>query len=223
MTLRARIAIASAIALAAATTSLAAPAFASDASADARMITVKDVPASFGKAKTRDFDAKLVGKVIGICDNASGTTLVSVPAPAKQYFVDIETATKNYTDVMERVYAFPTPQAATDAFNTLFKDLSTCDGTSTLQQGGPDLTQTVTTGSYPGGEYADFWVNVKGTWTGGQECKKPCRTVVQAVYVQAGDAIVETVAYINGKGQLTGKQTNDLADLAEELGARWAS
>lgn len=188
------------------------------------MLTEKDVPASFGTPKSRDFDAKTVDTTIGICSSADGTTRVSVPAPPTQYIVDIETANKKtYTEVMERVYQFATPKDATDAFNSLFTNLSKCDGTTTLTQSGPDLTQTVTTGSYPGGEYADFWVNVQGTWRGAPECKKPCRTVVQALYVQAGNAIVETSAYINGKGQLTGQQRNQLADLAEVLGARWAS
>jgi hypothetical protein len=47
--------------------------------------------------------------------------------------------------------------------------------------------------------------------------------VVQTVFVQAGTSIIQTWGYINGRGQLTGKQSNQLADLAEELGARWAS
>jgi hypothetical protein len=197
-------------------------ALANDRSAERRMMTKADVPSSFGTPTSSDFDAKIIGKRIGICDTASGETLVSVPAPAKQYVVDIETRNgKTYTEIMERVYQFPNAQRARDAFNTLFNDLQSCDGTTALTNQQPSLRQTVTTGSYPGGEYADFWINVSGTWSGG-ELKRPSRTVLQAVYVQAGNAIVETVAYINGRSQLTKKQRDDLADLAMQLGQRWA-
>ncbi len=199
------------------------PALAAPNAADARMMTEKDVPASFGTPKSRDFDAKTIGKTIGICDNASGVTLVSVPAPAKQYLVDIETTNKKtYTEVFERVYQFPSADAAQKAFTSLFDRMGSCDGTSRLKQPGASLRQKVTTGSYPGGEYADFWVNVSGTWTG-SDLKKPGLTIVRAMYVQAGDAIVETVAYINGRGALTDQQVTDLADLGETLGARWAT
>lgn len=200
----------------------AAPALAAG-TAEARMMTEKDVPASFGTPTSRDFDEKIVGKRIGICDNASGQTLVSVAAPPKQYLVDIETKNKRtYTDVMERVYKFDSEKSAQDAYTQLSSQASSCDGTTTLKQGGPNLKQTVTTGSYPGGQYQDFWVNVTGTWTGGG-LKKPTNTVVRAMYVQAGDAIVETVAYINGRGSLTATQQSDLADLAEVLAGRWVS
>ena len=185
------------------------------------MMTEKDVPASFGTPKSRDFDAKPIDTSIGICGNASGKTLVSVPAPANQYLVDIETTfKKTYTEVMERVYKFDSADKAQSAFTQLFNKLSDCNGKSTLKQGGPDVTQRVTTGGYPGGEYADFWVNVSSTWRGG-ELKRPANTVVRAMYVQAGDAIVETVAYINGRPALNATQINDLADLAEEMGLRW--
>ncbi len=200
----------------------ATPALAAD-TAEARMMTEKDVPASFGTPTSRDFDEKIIGKRIGICDNASGQTLVSVTAPPKQYLVDIETKNKRtYTDVMERVYRFESAQAAQDAYAQLSGQASTCNGTTTLKQGGPNLKQTVTTGSYPGGQYQDFWVDVAGTWTGGG-LKKPSTTVVRAIYVQAGDAIIETVAYINGRGSLTATQQSDLADLAEVLAGRWVS
>lgn len=203
-------------------TATASPALAAD-SAETRMMTEADVPASFGTPRSMDFDAKSLDKQIGICDNASGSTLASVPAPPRQYLVDIETTYKRtYTDVMERVYQFESEQKAQDAYARLSAQAGNCNGTTTMKQGGPNLKQTVTTGSYPGGQYQDFWVNVSGTWTGGG-LKKPSRDVVRAMYVQAGDAIVETVAYINGRGALTGTQVTDLADLAEVLAGRWAT
>lgn len=222
MSLRGRLLALATVALLAA--SAATPALADHTNADQKMITKKDVPTSFGTETSRDFTDQVIDKTIGICDNASGETLVSTPAPIQQYVVDIETKNKKtYTSISERVYQFETPEQATASFNELVTNLATCNGTSTMEQGTPDLTQTVTTGSYPGGEYPDFWVNVQGTWTGGKECTKPCRTALQAVYVQAGKSIIETVAYINGKGRLTGKQSSDLADLAEVLADRWVT
>lgn len=213
------------IAVAAATALLtisSGTALANNKSAESRMMTKSDVPSSFGTPTSFDFDAKIIGNRIGICGNASGETLVSVPAPPKQYLVDIETRYQNtYTEVMERVYQFANASRAQTAFNKLFNDLATCNGTTTMRQPGSSLRQTVTTGSYPGGEYADFWVNVAGTWTG-RDLSQPTRTVLQAVYVQAGNAIVETVAYINGRAKVTNKQSDDLADLAMQLAQRWA-
>lgn len=221
MTLRTRILALAMTGLLAATAST--PAFASDASADTKMLTEKQVPKSFGKPTSRDFVAKAEDKTIVACDTADGKALVSVPAPGIQYSVTIATKyKKTYTEVNEKVYVFDTATQATDAFNQLFNNLSTCNGSSTLKQP-PDITDTITSGSYPGGQYADFWVNTGSVATGGAECKKPCRSVVQSVYVQAGTSIIKTWAYINGKGQLTGKQSNDLADLAETLAGAWAS
>jgi hypothetical protein len=199
----------------------ASPIAANNAAVDRAMLTMKEVPASFGKATSRDFDAKIIGKTIGICDNAAGRTLVSVPAPPTQYLVDIETKNKKtYTEIFERVYQFGTEAKAQAAFTELSSKLTECNGTTSLTNQQPSLKQTVTTGTYPGGEFQDFWVNVSGTWSGG-ELKKPSRTVVNAVYTQAGNAIIETVAYINGRGKLTAKQRTDLADLAENLSNRF--
>jgi len=201
----------------------ASPAFASDATADMNMLTEKQVPKSFGTPTSRDFVAKAEDKKIVACDTADGKVLVSTDAPGTHYSVNIPTKNKKtYTELNETVYVYKTAKQATDAFNQLFNNLSKCTGSSTLKQP-PDITDTITSGSYPGGQYADFWVNTGSVATGGDQCKKPCRWVVQAVYVQAGTSIIKTWAYINGKGQLTGKQSNDLADLAETLAGAWAS
>jgi hypothetical protein len=198
------------------------PAVANNAAAERRMMTQKDVPASFGKPTSFDFDAKVIGKKIGICDNAQGQTLVSVPAPPRQFLVDIETKNKKtYTEVMERVWQFSSPQQAQSAYTQLSSNLATCNGTTTMEQDGPGLSQTVTTGSEPGGANQSFWINVSGTWSGG-DLPAPTRTALYAVYVQAGNAIVETIAYINGRAQLTAKQRGDLARLAQRNGTRWA-
>ena len=197
------------------------PAMANPA-AERKMLTEKDVPASFGKPQSRDFDAKIVGKTIGICGTAQGQTLVSVPAPPTQFLVDVETKNKKtYTEVMERVYQFDSADKAKAAFDQLKSQLSTCDGTTTMTSQTPSITQTNTTGTYDqAGD--NFWVSSSGTWSGG-DLKKPARTALLAIYVVSGDAIVETVAYINGRGKLATKQTNDLVALAQELGDRWSS
>ena len=197
------------------------PAMANPA-AERKMLTEKDVPASFGKPQSRDFDAKIVGKTIGICGTAQGQTLVSVPAPPTQFLVDVETKNKKtYTEVMERVYQFDSADKAKAAFDQLNGQRSTCDGTTTMTSQTPSITQTNATGTYDQAGN-NFWVSSSGNWSGG-DLKKPSRTALLAIYVLSGDAIVETVAYINGRAQFTTKQTNDLIALAQELGDRWSS
>lgn len=191
--------------------------------AEKAMLKQKDVPASFGTPRSYDFDAKISDKTIGICDGADGQTLVSVPAPPTQYVVDVETKNKKtYTSVMERVYQFDSADKAKASFDQLKGQLATCEGTSRLTNQQPSLTQTNTTGAFADAALDNFWINVAGTWRGG-ELKKPSRTALLAIYVQSGNAIVETVAYINGRGQLTGRQVDDLGALAIELGQRWVS
>lgn len=199
---------------------MAVPASADDAKVDKAMVAEKQVPKSFGTPTSREFVAKAEDKKIVACENAKGEVLVGTAAPGTQFSVTIEMKNKKtFTEVNEKVFVFDSAAKATDAFNQLFNNLGTCSGSTTLKQP-PDITDTITSGSYPGGEYADFWVNVGSVGRGG-ECTKPCRTVTQSVFVQAGRSIIQTWAYINGKGQLTGKQRNDLADLAQELAAPW--
>jgi hypothetical protein len=191
--------------------------------ADKAMLTERDVPASFGKPQSRDFDAKIVGKTIGICGTAQGETLVSIPAPPTQYIVDIETKNKKtYTEVMERVYQFGSADKATAAFDQLKSQLSTCNGTTSMTSQTPSITQTNTTGSYDSINVDNFWINNSATWRGG-ELKKPSRTVLQGIYTLADTAIVETVVYINGRSKLTAKQERDLANLATSMTNRFRS
>lgn len=196
---------------------------AANPAADRAMLTERDVPASFGKPQSRDFDAKIIGKTIGICGTAQGQTLVSVPAPATQYIVDIETKNKKtYTEVMERVYQFDSADKAKAAFDQLNSQLSNCNGTSSTTNQSPSITQTNTTGSYDSIGVDNFWINNSATWRGG-DLKKPSRTVLQGIYTVADTAIVETVVYINGRSKITAKQSRDLASLAVELTDRWSS
>ena len=189
--------------------------------AEQAMLTQKDVPSSFGSPKSFDFDAKIIGKTIGICDTAEGQTLVSVPAPATQYLVDIETKNKKtYTEIFERVYKFDSAAGAQSAFTQLKGQLATCNGTTSLTSQTPALSQTTTTGTYPQLDNV-FWVNNSGTWTGG-ELKKPSRTVIRANYALVDDAIVEVAAYINGRGKLTAAQTRGLNAMSQAAFCRWA-
>lgn len=190
--------------------------------AEKAMIKEKDVPTAFGSPTSYDFDTKIIGKTIGICDNAEGQTLVSVPAPPTQYLVDIETQyKKTYTEIFERVYRFDTTAQAESAFAQLKAQLATCNGTSSMTSQTPSLTQTTTTGTYP--QFGDdvFWVNNTGTWSGG-ELKKPSRTVIRANYAQVDDAIIEVAAYINGRGKLTAAQARGLNSLSREAFCTWS-
>jgi len=196
---------------------------ATDAEIKAKMLSETEIPAVFGSAKDYDFTAKRLGKTIGICGAPDGTTLVSVPAPSRQYLVDIETTSKKrYADVMERVYQFPTGAAASAAFQTLYAGLGTCDGTRSAANGPTgSITDTTVTGSPPGGAYENFYVQVSARFNDTDK-RYRSRTALLAVYTQAGDAIIETVAYINPAASITAKQRNALLRLSQELSAKWA-
>jgi len=213
MSSRTRLAAGVAIATLGLMASAISPVLASPA-AEKAMLTEKDVPSSFGKPTSKDFDAKIIGKAIGICGNAQGQTLVSVPAPPTQYLVDVETKNKKtFTEVMERVYQFDSADKAKAAFDQLNGQLSTCNGTTSMTSQTPSITQTNTTGTYNQIDGENFWINNSATWRGG-ELKKPSRTVLRGIYTLADTAIVETVVYINGRSRLTAKQGRDLVALA---------
>jgi hypothetical protein len=219
---RKRVSLLSAVALTTAASVLVGSPAAANPAAEKRMLKQKDVPASFGTPTSYDFDAKIIDKTIGICDDANGQTLASVPAPPTQYVVDIETKNKKtYTEVFERVYRFGSADQAKAAFDQLNSQLATCDGSSSMTSSTPSLAQTNTTGSYNDAVTDNFWINNAGTWSGG-ELKKPSRTVLQAIYMQAGDAIIETGAYINGRSRLTPRQSADLLTTANFLTCQFA-
>jgi len=195
---------------------------ATNAEVKAKMLNETEVPAVFGKAKSYDFNSQVLGKSIGICGTPDGKTLVSVPAPSSQYVVDIETSKKNtYSEVMERVYQFPTADAAQASFQKLFSDLGTCDGVRTAANGPTgSIRTTTTTGSPAGGEYEVFFVQVNARFNDTDKRYRD-RTSVLGVYTQAGDAIVETFAYVNPSAKISIKQRNVLLDLGQQLSAKW--
>jgi hypothetical protein len=193
-----------------------------DSEAKANMLNETEVPAIFGKAKDYDFNSKVIGKSIGICGTPEGKTLVSVPAPSSQFVVDIETRNKKtYTDVMERVYQFPTAAAAQASFQTLATGLSTCNGVRTAANGPTGSIKDITsTGSPAGGEYEVFFVQVNARFNDTDKRYRD-RTSVLGVYTQAGDAIIETFAYVNPATRISVKQRNALLDLGQQLSAKW--
>lgn len=188
----------------------------------AKMLNETEVPAVFGTAKNYDFNSQVLGKSIGICGTPDGKTLVSVPAPSSQYVVDIETSKKKvYSEVMERVYQFPTADAAQASFQTLFSGLNTCDGVRTAANGPTGSIRTsTTTGSPAGGDYEVYFVQVNARFNDTDEQYRD-RTSTLAVYTQAGDAIVETFAYVNPAAKISIKQRNALLDLGQRLSAKW--
>lgn len=219
-----RLALMSVVLLAAAAAMAPGASAQNDASVKAKMLNEMEVPAAFGTAKNYDFTSKRLGKSIGICGTPAGDTLVSVPAPTRQYLVDIETTNKKrYTEVMERVYQFPTPALAASAFQTLSAGLATCDGVRTVANGPTgSITDTTVTGSPAGGEYDVFFVQVAGRFNDSDPNYRS-RTATLAVYTQAGDAVVETFAYINPAASMTPKQRNSLLQLAQDLSAKWVN
>ena len=195
---------------------------ATDAEVKSKMLNETEVPAVFGKAKNYDFSSQVLGKAIGICGTPEGKTLVSVPAPSSQFVVDIETTKKKtYSEVMERVYQFPTADAAQASFQKLFNGLGSCDGVRTAANGPTGSIRTSTiTGSPAGGEYEVFFVQVNARFNDTDKQYRD-RTSTLAVYTQAGDAIVETFAYVNPSTKISVKQRNALLDLGQQLSSKW--
>lgn len=197
-----------------------APAGASSSAENDRMLAKDEVPASFGTVRSRDFDDRTLGTAIGICGNARGRTLVSVPAPAQQFVVEIEAvSTSAESEVFQRVYQFPSASDAAAAFASLSDRLGQCNGTTTGRLAGVTVTQTVTTDCQRPDQ--GFCINNRVSWSGDDIPLGLRQQVVQAVYVSAGDAIVETGVHTWGRRQLTGSQSRALARLAESLSQRW--
>ena len=80
-----------------------------------------------------------------------------------------------------------------------------------------DITST---GSPAGGEYEVFFVQVNARFNDTDKRYRD-RTSVLGVYTQAGDAIIETFAYVNPATRISVKQRNALLDLGQQLSAKW--
>lgn len=192
----------------------------------ARVLSAADVPASIGQPKTVNFSKQVkdYAKTITLCTDAKGSPLASIPAPTPQYFVQsqMKPNKKTFTNVFERVYVYPTAEAATAAYTQLSQEVAKCTGTLPgPADEDPTVTDTYANGSSPGGQFQNFWVQDSTIFTS----KNPlhaAKTVSFAVYSQAGDAVIHTEVYLDGRPRVTAAQKVDLQQLAMTLSSKWA-
>jgi hypothetical protein len=205
----------------------ASSAQADTATPKARMMTKAQVPASFGVAKNWSYSKKPgdAVKTITLCSDAEGTSMFAIPAPKTQYFAESEVTPKKrneYVSVNERVYRYPSAADAAAAYLQLSQGVTTCTGTKATAAGtDPHVSDVLANGSSPGGQYQNFWVTDSTTYTS-KDPQHNGRTITMAVYSQAGNAIIQTGGYINGRPKLTTGQADDLQTLAMTLSSQWS-
>jgi len=192
-----------------------------------RMMTKAQVPASFGVAKNYSYSKKPSDafKTIALCSDAEGESMFAIPAPKSQYFAESEVAGKRkneYVSVSERVYRYPSAAEAATAYTQLSQGAATCSGTQATAPGSdPRVLDTFANGSSPGGAYQNFWVSDATTYSS-RDPQHNGRTITMTVYSQAGNAIIQTGGYINGRLRMTTAQANDLQTLAMTVSSQWS-
>lgn len=192
-----------------------------------RMMTKAQVPASFGVAKNWSYSKKPgdAVKTITLCSDAEGTAMVAIPAPRTQYFAESEVtpARKHeYVSVSERVYRYPSATDAAAAFAQLAQGLATCTGTKATASGSdPRVVDAYASGVTQGGAHPSLWVTDATTFTS-RDPQHNGRTITMTVSSQAGNAVIQTTGYINGRPRLTAAQTADLQALAMTLSSQWS-
>lgn len=205
--------------------SVLAPAAMAAPSVASKMLSKKEVPSVFGKAKNYDFNSASPDKSIWLCSNAAGVTLYSQPAPKNQPVVDIETKNGNaYTSVTEHVYEYASAKDALAAYNSLYAGSKKCDGSTTAQNGTDTtskITETWTTGSNPGAIYQNFYVMDQSNF----ESSIPRyndKTSAFTLYSQTGNVIIATTAYVNPQEKFTPAEITAVSQLGINLTAKWA-
>lgn len=205
--------------------SVIAPAAMAVPSVASKMLSKKEVPSVFGKAKNYDFNATSSDRAIWPCSNASGVTLYSQPAPKNQPVVDIETKNgKTYTSITEHVYQYPSAKDAASAYTSLYEGSKKCDGSTTAQNGTDTtskITETWVTGSQPGAVYQNFYVmnesNFQSTIPQYND-----KTSSFTLYSQTGNVIIATTAYVNPQEKFTPAEITAVSQLGINLTAKWA-
>ena len=208
-----------------AASAILAPAAFAAPSVASKMLSKKDVPSVFGKAKNYDFNATSPDKAIWLCSNAGGTTLYSQPAPKNQPVVDIETKNgKTYTSVTEHVYQYSSAKDALAAYNSLYAGSKKCDGSTTAQNGTDTtskITETWTTGSQPGAIYQNFYVMNQANFQSSTP-QENAKTSSYTLYSQTGNVVIATTAYVNPQEKFTPAEIDAVSQLGINLTAKWA-
>ena len=205
--------------------SVFAPAAMAAPSVASKMLSKKEVPSVFGKAKNYDFNSTSPDKAIWLCSNAAGATLYSQPAPKNQPVVDIETRNGNtYTSVTEHVYEYASAKDAGAAYTSLYSGSKKCDGTTSGQNGTDatsKITETWTTGSQPGASYQNFYVMNQSNFESSTP-REDAKTSSFTLYSQTGNVIIATTAYVNPQEKFTPAEITAVSQLGINLTAKWA-
>jgi hypothetical protein len=196
------------------------------APAKARVLSIADVPPSLGQPYSSEFSKKPLDYVINttLCTDSKGGLLVSMPASKPQFSSKIvmKPQKKIFTSVNERVFVYPSVDAASAAYTQLATEVVKCAGTiAGPADEDPKVTDTYANGSSPGGAYQNFWVQ-DSTVFDSKRALQDGKTVTYTVYSQAGNSIVQTELYVDGRTRVQLAQKNDLQELAMTLSAKWA-
>lgn len=192
----------------------------------ARVLAVADIPASFGQSQGFEFSKKPAdfAKAVTLCTNSKGDPLASIPASTPQYFAQgqMKPKKKVFTNVSERVYVYPSAEAATAAYTQLSQEVAKCTGTvAGPVDEDPAVVDTYANGSSPGGQFQNFWVQDSTVFTSRNPLNAG-KTAAFTVYSQAGDAVIQTEVYVDGRSRVTAAQKNDLQQLSMTLSSKWA-
>ncbi|MDO8731815.1 MAG: sensor domain-containing protein [Actinomycetota bacterium] len=193
----------------------------------ARVLSSADVPASFGQTFSFDFSKKPIDYVknVTLCTDSKGGPLAFIPASTPQYSAKnvMKPQKKNvFTSVNERVFVYPSAEAAAAAYTQLAQEVLKCTGTMAGPvDEDPKVSDTYANGSSPGGQYQNFWVQ-DSTVFKSKDPLQDGKTVTFTVYSQAGDAVIQTDVYIDGRPRVKAAQKVDLQQLSMTLSSKWA-
>ncbi len=191
----------------------------------ARVLTSAEVPASFGTPYSSEFSRKPRdnAKLVMLCTDSKGGPLASLPAPTTQYSSKIVMKPKKkvFASVNERVFVYPSPEAALAAYTQLAQEVVKCTGTMAgPADEDPSVVDTYASAVTTDREYPSFWVQDSTIFTS-LDPLRAGRTVTYAVYSQAGDAVIQTDTYVDGRARVTAAQKSDLQQLAMTLSSKW--
>ncbi len=200
---------------------------ASAAPAKPRMLSSADIPASLGTPYSSDFSKRPLDYVknLTLCSDSKGGPLVYVPASKPQYSSKIRMEPqkhKVFTSTNERVYVYPSVEAATAAYTQLAQEVLKCTGiVAGPADEDPRVTDTYANGSSPGGQFQSFWVQDSTVFASKRQLEND-KTVTYTVYSQAGNSVIGTELYIDGRTTVPAVQKSDLQQLAMKLSSKWA-
>ena len=197
------------------------------APAKPRMLKPAQVPVVFGSAATHTFSKKPSSYVatIDLCTDAKGEPMAGAPAPTPQYAsaVTMKPLKKDaFITVTERVFVYPSAEAAAAAHTTLSQAAGACAGSTSTPAGeDPKVTDAYANGSVVGAPHPAFWIQDK-TRFDSKDALQDGSTLAYTVWSQAGDAVIQTEAYADGKQRMKPAETAAVQQLSQLLSAKWS-